>query len=71
MHPSGSLIDTSNEKSVYWLSFALRCLLGLLAWWASWYTDFALVGDAVTYETMEGGSRSSGWPTAHPRPCRA
>lgn len=52
MHPSGSPIDTSNEKSVYWLSFALRCLLGLLAWWASWYTDFSLVGDAVTYETM-------------------
>ncbi len=52
MHPSGSLIDASNEKSVYWLSFALRSLLGLLAWWASWYTDFALVGDAVTYEAM-------------------
>ncbi len=52
MHPSGSLIDASHEKSVYWLSFALRCLLGLLAWWASWYTDFSLVEDAVTYETM-------------------
>ena len=52
MRPSDSLIDTSNEKSVYWLSFALRCLLGLLAWWASWYTDFSLVEDAVTYEAM-------------------
>ena len=37
---------------VYWLSFALCCVLGLLAWWASWYTDFSLVEDAVTYETM-------------------
>lgn len=52
MHPSGSPIDASHEKSVYWLSFGLRCLLGLLAWWASWYTDFSLVEDAVTYEAM-------------------
>ena len=52
MHPSDNSIDAANEKSVYWLSFALRCLLGLLAWWASWYTDFSLVEDAVTYETM-------------------
>ncbi len=52
MHPSDSHIDAANEKLVYWLSFALRCVLGLLAWWASWYTDFSLVEDAVTYETM-------------------
>jgi hypothetical protein len=34
------------------MSFALRCLLGFLAWWASWYTDLSLVEDAVLYETL-------------------
>jgi len=47
-----SSIDASHEKSIYWLSFALRCLLGLLAWWASWYTSYSLVEDAVAYETL-------------------
>jgi hypothetical protein len=50
--PEVDAIDASHEKSIYWLSFALRCLLGLLAWWASWYTDFSLVEDALGYETL-------------------
>jgi hypothetical protein len=38
--------------SIYWLSFALRCSLGFLAWWASWYTDLSLVEDAALYEAV-------------------
>ncbi len=50
--PEVSVIDATNEKSIYWLSFSLRCALGFLAWWISWYTDFSLVEDAVTYENL-------------------
>ena len=50
--PEVSVIDATNEKSIYWLSFALRCALGFLAWWVSWYTDFSLVEDAVGYENL-------------------
>jgi len=50
--PEVGVIDATNEKSVYWLSFGLRCALGLLAWWVSWYTDFSLVEDAVNYENL-------------------
>ncbi len=50
--PEVSVIDATNEKSVYWLSFGLRCALGFLAWWISGYTDLSLVGDAVGYENL-------------------
>ena len=50
--PEVSGIDATNEKSVYWLSFGLRCALGFLAWWISGYTDLSLVGDAVGYENL-------------------
>ncbi|HEX9724487.1 MAG TPA: hypothetical protein VGC53_09435 [Vicinamibacteria bacterium] len=50
--PEPGVIDATNEKSVYWLSFGLRCALGFLAWWVSWYTDFSLVEDAVNYENL-------------------
>ena len=50
--PEAGVVDAINEKSVYWLSFGLRCALGLLAWWVSWYTDFSLVEDAVNYENL-------------------
>ncbi len=47
-----SVIDATNQKSIYWLSFGLRCALGLLAWWVSSYTNFSLVEDAVGYENL-------------------
>lgn len=50
--PEVSVIDATNQKSIYWLSFGLRCALGLLAWWVSSYTNFSLVEDAVGYENL-------------------
>ena len=50
--PEVSVVDATNEKSIYWLSFGLRCALGLLAWWVSSHTNFSLVEDAVGYENL-------------------
>jgi hypothetical protein len=55
------------ESSIYWLSFLVRCCLGLLAWWASQYTNLSLVDDASMYESM-GARIAQEWLAAGTSP---
>jgi len=41
--------DRTQELNIYLLSFALRCLFGLAAWWITIYTHISLFEDARIY----------------------
>ncbi len=52
--------DKKIERSIYWSSFIVRCLLGLAAVWISQHTTLSLIEDAAYYAET-GAKISSEW----------